>query len=87
MDIYYDLKQSQVNENSKIQNVFRYACAISDGEEVIVTGYYYHYPRSDGNERYNRSGWIEDLPNLLGERYGHGCSLYFNTNGQKVEDI
>ena len=61
----------------------RYACAITDGDEVIITG--------NGNQavgdvvsRYNRSGWIEDLPSLLGQRFGHGCSLYFNTNGQKV---
>ena len=34
--------------------------------------------------RYNRNGFVEDLPNLNNARMGHGCGHYVNSNKQKV---
>ena len=34
--------------------------------------------------RYNRAGWVEDLPNMGTKRYDHGCSSLL-INDKKVE--
>ena len=61
--------------------LFRLACAIPDGDSVILTGGYNY--SSGGNDsltrvsRYNRKlGWVEDLPELKIGREDHGCASY-----------
>ena len=61
-------------QNMKLDIHFSsYACAISDGSEVILTGGF-------GNRRdvtaYNLDGFVEDLPLLnIGRQY-HACSSF-----------
>ena len=50
-----------------------YACAISDGATVVVTG---GAPARDTVSRYTRNGWIEDLPSLIEGRQNHGCASF-----------
>ena len=61
--------------------LLRLACAIPDGDSVIMTGGYNY--SSGGNDsltrvsRYTREqGWVEDLPELLIGREDHGCASY-----------
>ena len=57
------------------------SCAINEGDSVVVTGGWGSDKRA---VRYNRAGWVEDLPNLLtGNRY-HACGHYTNNDNQKV---
>ena len=62
------------------------SCAINEGDSVVITGGW--APGVEGDKRvsrYNRTGWVEDLPNLLtGNRY-HACGTYTNSNNQKVK--
>ena len=50
-----------------------YACAISDGSEVVLTGGF-------GNRKevilYNLNGFVADLPRLKTGRQYHACSSY-----------
>ena len=34
--------------------------------------------------RYNMQGWVEDLPQLIEERYAHGCGSYLRDDGTQV---
>ena len=62
------------------------SCAINEGDSVVITGGW--APGVEGDKRvsrYNRTGWVEDLPNLLtGNRY-HACGTYTNSNNQKAK--
>ena len=34
---------------------------------------------------YNLDGWLEDLPDMINSRFGHGCGHFTNTDGVLVE--
>ena len=34
---------------------------------------------------YNLDGWLEDLPDMIDLRYGHGCGHFTNTDGVLVD--
>ena len=34
--------------------------------------------------RYDRNGWVEDLPSLLRARGSHGCALYITDTGDRT---
>ena len=60
--------------------LFRLACAIPDGDSVIMTGGY-NYTNWEMSltrvSRYTREqGWGEDLPDLIFGREDHGCASY-----------
>ena len=59
----------------------RYACAIPDGDTLIVTGGW--HPPGNLVTRYNSNGFVEDMPELLKPRWGHGCGFYVS-DGQNV---
>ena len=67
----------------------RWACSISLADEVIITG-----GSDTGNKldnvdivsRYNKDGWVEDLPSLKVGRNNHGCSHY-SSGGEQVRLI
>ena len=52
---------------------YRGACSIPQGDQIILTG---------GGEtrktvsRYDKDGWMRDMPSLNQGRYGHGCTTY-----------
>ena len=60
---------------------YRFACSISLTDAVIITG------GSDTRNivsRYDKDGWVEDLPSRLKVgRGGHGCSQY-SSGGEQV---
>ena len=61
------------------------ACAIADGNSVIITGGY-RDDYLDDVTRYNMEGYVETLPNLLLARDHHGCTS-FVLNGKKVSNL
>ena len=64
-----------------MKNVYyRYACSISLTNTVIITGGSFN--RSIVS-RYDKDGWVEDLPSLKVGREAHGCSQ-FSSGGEQV---
>ena len=64
-------------------SLLRLSCSIPDGDSVVVTGGHF----SKGNVvRYNESGFVEDLPELITGRFSHACSWYINSQNKKVND-
>ena len=64
------------NDNSVCDSLyFSKACAIPDGDTVIITG-----GESTKNtvSVYNVEGWQEDLPPLNTGRYHHACSSFWS---------
>ena len=55
--------------------IYSRACAIPDGESVVLTGGESGAIRSKVS-RYNKDGWMEDLPDLNMGRWAHGCAGY-----------
>ena len=66
---------------SKYSPISSYACAISDGEEVVITGGF-------GNRRdvtvYSMSGLKRNLADLNVGRQYHACSRFTDQYGQNV---
>ena len=64
------------------RHIFRRACAIPDEDSVVITG-----GRASGTRkkasRYNRQGWVEDLPDISIGRLHHACAGY-TKNGEQV---
>ena len=63
--------------------LYRGACAIPDiiTDSVFITGGDY---TSQMVSRYDLQGWVEDLPQLIEGRYGHGCGSYIRVDGTQV---
>ena len=61
------------NKTDNVSYGCRYACSISLGDEVIITGGSYTWKTVS---RYNKDGWVEDLPSLKVGRSSHGCTQY-----------
>ena len=61
--------------------IYSRACAIPDGESVVLTGGEKGIIRSKVS-RYNKDGWMEDLADLNMGRWGHGCAGYKRGSGQ-----
>ena len=59
---------------------YSYACAIPDGDSVIITGGTYSLTTVS---IYNVEGWQQDLPPLNTGRNSHACSSYLS-GGSKV---
>ena len=62
----------------------RRACSISRVDDVIITGG--GVTRKVNRKivsRYNKNGWVEDLPSLRVGRGGHGCAQFLS-GGDKV---
>ena len=60
-----------------------YACAISDGSEVALTGGF-------GNRKdvtvYSMAGFERNLPDLLVGRQYHACASYLDKDNHKVNN-
>jgi len=52
------------------------ACGIPDEDTIVMTG---GYPSHDYVTRYNVNGFVEELPQLPGNRYGHACAALPST--------
>ena len=63
--------------------MFSNACAISDGEYVVVTGGKFS---AFDVLRYGKEGIVNsaDLPSLSSGRWSHACVKYVNDKQQKV---
>jgi len=53
------------------------ACGIPDEDTIVMTGG--SYPFHDYVTRYNVSGFVEELPQLPGNRYNHACAALPST--------
>ena len=62
--------------------LFSYACAISDGDRVVLTG---GFPHKDEVSVYNLNGFQGYLPSLNEGRQYHACASYTNNYGEKVK--
>ena len=68
---------------------FRLACGIPDDttDSIVITGGrtrgHYNNPWNLVS-RYDRNGFVEDLPRMNRNRMGHGCGHYVNSDNQKV---
>merc|ERR1711963_130229 len=68
-----------------------YACSITDTSSFVITGGIYDGSRGWNSStltsrvsRYDKNGWVENLPSLLTARGRHGCTLYTTDTGDKV---
>ena len=52
---------------------------------MVITGGVMSETRKKAS-RYNRQGWVEDLPDMSIGRFHHGCAGY-TKNGEQVEDF
>ena len=60
---------------------YRSACAIPDGDSVILTGGRY---TKQTVSRYDSTGYVGNLADLRVGRYNHGCGSYLRHDGTKV---
>ena len=56
------------------------ACSIPLGDEVILTGGWHTMTTVS---RYDKDGWVEDMPSLKRGRHSHGCTA-FVSGGEQV---
>ena len=59
---------------------YRYACSISLGDHVVITG---GYAALTTVSRYEESGFVSDMPRLNKGRKAHGCTSFLS-GGQQV---
>ena len=59
---------------------YRYACSITLGDHVVITGGALTLTTVS---RYEESGWVSDMPRLNKGRHGHGCTA-FMSGGEQV---
>ena len=62
---------------------FSDACAIDDGEEVVLTGSQ-EYASSNKVTMYTMKGQAITLPSLITGRYGHACGKVSKIDGETV---
>ena len=63
------------------RHIFRRACAVPDGASVVITGGHGGGQRKKAS-RYNRQGWVEDLPDISIGRWHHACAGYTKNDEQ-----
>ena len=61
--------------------IYSWACEIPDVDSVILTG---GDKTRNKVSRYNKDGWMEDLPDMIGGRWGHGCAGYKRGSEQVI---
>ena len=76
MNIY-----SNCGNNCYNYNIFSYACAIPEGDSVVLTGgmittSYVSMAESRVTRYRIDQGWVKDLPELNIGRYYHGCAAF-----------
>ena len=59
---------------------YRQACSISLGDHVVITGGDYTWKTVS---KYNKDGWVSDMPILNQGRRSHGCTSFLS-GGQQV---
>ena len=75
---------THIYSDTKYFNI-RGACSISLGDEVAVTGGHgVGYVDRDLTtvSRYNKEGWVEDMPSLIKGRDSHGCTRFISEGEQ-----
>ena len=62
---------------------YRLACSIPLGDKVVLTGGAYTMKTVS---RYDKDGWVGDMPSLNQGRHSHGCTA-FVSGGEQVTII
>ena len=71
---------------SNLLSVFSYACAISAGESVLITGGHSFVTLSTVT-RYSVRGLEDRLPDLNSPRHSHACTSYVSGDNTQVRGI
>ena len=66
-----------------LQYCYRRACSINLGQSVVITGGWYNGGVKTVTQ-YSENGDANELPELITERGGHGCSSYTDSNNNMV---
>ena len=73
--------------NQQLCNIIRETCGFADEDDdsyIITGGGDYPYTTVS---KYNKDGWMEDLPDLNKGRYFHGCGTYLDDNNNRVSSV
>ena len=57
-----------------------YGCAISDEDEIVLSGGF----STKRVSKYNRAGWVSYLPDMIYYRREHSCGSFINSDNFKV---
>ena len=64
---------------------YRAACSISLGDKMVLTGgSKFIFDGVKTVSRYDKDGWVEDMPSLNQGRNSHGCTAFIVSGGKQV---
>ena len=66
--------------DSKYLHILSYGCAISDEDEIVLSGGF----STKRVSKYNRAGWVSYLPDMIYYRREHSCGSFINSDNFKV---
>ena len=61
---------------------YRWACSINLGDEVVLTGGFRDNRGVTTVSRYDKDGWVRDMPSLKQGRAEHGCTAFMTGEEQ-----
>ena len=73
--------ERQPSPNNGIYLFYSEACAIKLNDYFIVTG---GHPSAKTVSKYNKNGWMMDLPELNTRRRLHACGHYYSETNELV---
>jgi len=80
------LEGGQGKPSFELEYRTKYACSIPDldGHSVVLTGGGFDEEVSKVVTRYNKHGFVEDMPQLTVGRFDHACAAYQRDDGTQV---
>jgi len=78
------VKGSSSKPGFKTKHHTENACAIQLDEYVVITGGQLNLHGASYVTKYDKNGWIEDLPELNTGRFSHGCAHFYNNLNELV---
>lgn len=87
--ITIESNESELGFDLRYSIIGVFSCVINLGDTMIITGGFSESENRTKISRYNKDGWIEDLPDIdIREEYGilfwKGCSYYTNSESKRV---
>jgi len=78
------VKGSSSKPGFKTKHHTENACAIQLDEYVVITGGQLNLHGASYVTKYDKNGWIEDLPELNTGRFSHGCAHFYSNLNELV---